>query len=57
VDTAGLRRGDLLVSADGAAVCCVEDLTAALRAAGGQITVDYLRAERRRTARLVATAP
>lgn len=57
VDTAGLRRGDLLVSADGAAVCCVEDLTAALRAAGGQITVGYLRAERRRTARLVATAP
>jgi C-terminal processing protease CtpA/Prc len=49
---AGLRRGDLIVKAGDNPVRCVNDVVAALHAADGQVAIAYLRADRRRSARL-----
>jgi DNA-binding MarR family transcriptional regulator len=49
---AGLRRGDLIVAAGGEPVRCVGDLVKALSDADGGLAITYLRADRRRSARL-----
>ena len=54
---AGLRLGDLIVSANGRPVRSNEDLTAAIQAAGGApLTVVYRRSGARHTATLTPTA-
>ncbi len=54
---AGLRLGDLIVSANGRPVRSNEDLTAAIQAAGGApLTVVYRRSGARHTAMLTPTA-
>lgn len=54
---AGLRLGDLIVSANGKPVRSNEDLTAAIQAAGGApLTVVYRRSGARHTATLTPTA-
>jgi len=54
---AGLRLGDLIISANGRPVRSNEDLTAAIQAAGGApLTVVYRRSGARHTATLTPTA-
>jgi DNA-binding MarR family transcriptional regulator len=48
---ARLRRGDLLVAADGRGLRAISDLDVAVRdSAGGRVHIEHLRGERRRTA-------
>jgi DNA-binding MarR family transcriptional regulator len=50
-DAARLRRGDLLVAADGRALRTISDLDIAVRdSAGDRVHIEHLRGERRRTA-------
>jgi DNA-binding MarR family transcriptional regulator len=52
-DAARLRRGDLLVAADGRPLRTIADLDLAVRdAAGGSVHIEHLRRERRRSAAL-----